>query len=679
MARKIWLSSAAVASVVVVAALAWFYRSAAVRPGSAPSPTPVASTRAADPIDEVVRQASARPPVIFIGLDAVDWDWLDSLMATGAMPNLASLVSESATGQLETIHPPLSPLVWTTMMTGVDPTRHGILDFVHLRPDTGDKEPITSNERRVPAIWNMASWAGRRVAVFGLWATYPAEAVNGLMVSDRMFTFLYGEDTPPAGVVFPPGREAWARGIADRAARAVDYESVHAYLPWLTRPDYETATADTNPYSHPVSALRRILLETRIYHDLASEWIRTERPDLTVVYFQGTDSIGHVFAPFLPPRQPEVSAEDYARYSGVARQYFQSIDRLIGEYKALAQREKAALVIASDHGFTWGEGRPTTLSSFANATAAKWHRPQGMYLVWEPGVIRRAPRRGQAGVIQVCPTLQALLGLPHSTGTSDTPVPGVSFASTAAVDYARHFVPAELPAASAQSARDDKERLEQLRALGYIGSAEPTRVTPQGSGAERTRSAGSYNNEGLVLKNQNRTDEAIAAFEKALAIEPKLASALWNLSDLLFAGGRDPDRSDELLLRALEAGLPEGTKFVVGRAIGYQRAGQIDRSLTLVEPATRIRPDVPDFWLFAGRYRLEAGECDKAVQDFNRAVQLQPQGAAAYAARALGRTCAGDRGGALEDLRRALALDPNQPKVRDLLRELEGRPARQNP
>jgi superkiller protein 3 len=195
-------------------------------------------------------------------------------------------------------------------------------------------------------------------------------------------------------------------------------------------------------------------------------------------------------------------------------------------------------------------------------------------------------------------------------------------------------------------------------------------VTPRGSGAERTRTAGSYNNEGLVLKNQGRTQDAIGAFEKALEVDPRLASALWNLSDLLFADKRDLDRSDELLLRALDAGLPEAPRYVVGRAIGYDRAGQVDRSLKLLEPATRTHPDIPDFWLFAGRYRVEVGQCDVAVQQFTRAIQLQPENAGAFSARALGRMCAGDRSGARSDLQRSLSLDPSQPKVRELLRTL---------
>ncbi len=97
--------------------------------------------------------------MIFVGLDGADWQLLDRYVAAGAMPNLARLVAEGAGGALETIHPPLSPIVWTSMMTGVSPVEHRILDFTRFSPAGGQKEPITSDERRAPAIWNMASYA----------------------------------------------------------------------------------------------------------------------------------------------------------------------------------------------------------------------------------------------------------------------------------------------------------------------------------------------------------------------------------------------------------------------------------------------------------------------------------------------------------------------------------------
>jgi tetratricopeptide (TPR) repeat protein len=254
---------------------------------------------------------------------------------------------------------------------------------------------------------------------------------------------------------------------------------------------------------------------------------------------------------------------------------------------------------------------------------------------------------------------------------------GTAFTSRQVVDYAAFYTQMPEPRVPTRSGQVmDEDAIARLRALGYIGNAEPSRVTPRGTGPERTRSAGSYNNEGLRLKALDRPEEAIRAFEHALEIEPKLASALWNLSDLLFANNRDLDRSDDLLLQALAAGLPEAPKYVIGRAISYQRSGHLERSLQLVGPATRVRPEEPEFWLFSGRYRAEKGDCARAVEDFSQGVRLVPNSAPAYSARALARACAGDQAGALDDLRRSLALDPSQARVRAILRDLERGSAR---
>src|SRR5258708_29566144 len=271
------------------------------------------------------------------------------------------------------------------MMTGVSPLAHRVLDFPRWTPATGAGEPSGSGERRVPAIWNMASAAGKSVAVFGLWATYPAEAVRGLMVADRFASFTAGERRPPPGVVFPLARESWAQEVLASTVRRTGYQELHAYLPWLDAAEYERQIAQPEPYAHPVSALPRILAETRAYDALARAWIERARPDLAVVYFQGTDTLRHLFAPYAPPRQPGVTLRDFARYGEVPRRYFARFDRWLGDFRDLASRQGAVLFLASDHGFRWREDRPAAGGSAVPATAARWHPEDGMYLLRAPG------------------------------------------------------------------------------------------------------------------------------------------------------------------------------------------------------------------------------------------------------------------------------------------------------
>jgi tetratricopeptide (TPR) repeat protein len=615
-------------------------------------------------VTEIARRAIPGKRVIFIGLDGADWSLLDGYAARGVMPTLARLVKEGTSGTLHTIHPPLSPLVWNTMMTGMSPLDHRILDFLRVNPVTHEREPITSDERKVPAIWNMATAGGKKVGALGFWATYPAESINGLMISDRLFTFLYGEAAPPPGVVYPVALETWARDGLTRAQADTGYDAVKAMLPWLDAAEYAKAAAVTDPYAHPVSALRRILVETRVYDELGRDWLTRERPDLMLVYFQGTDSIGHVFAPYAPPRQPSVAEADYARYKDVPERYFAAIDQLLARYVTLAESTGSVLVVASDHGFLWGEGRPTTLSSAANATAARWHSDNGIYLLWGPGIQASGGHTGTGKVEQVCATLLALGGLPAARDIAGPPLTGAPTLPGDAVNYRAVYTPATPQNGSGAAAAPavDEDTVAKLRALGYIGATE-------GKGpAFGTRTAGSLNNEGLLLKQQGKQKEAIDAFDTALTVDPNLASALWNLSDLLWAQGESLDKSDTLLVRAFANGLPEGTKFLIGRAIGYQRNGQIDRSVSLLNQAVAAKATDPDVWLFRGRYRVERGECAGAVDDFRQAARLAPQNPAVYASQGLAELCAGDAPAARTSFQRSLQLDPDQPKVREYLR-----------
>ncbi len=604
---------------------------------------------------------TARRSVLFIGLDGADWQFLDPLIARGAMPNLAALVAAGRPGVLHTLNPPLSPLVWTTMMTGVSPLAHGILDFTRFAPGSGVREPITSDERQVPAVWNWASDAGRKVAVLGMWATYPTEPIHGMMVADRFCSFASRDLVPPPHSVHPPADEAWARQELARLESAVDHEALKVYLPGLSAAEFAQAQAATEPYTQPVSALRRILIETRLYHALARYALQRHDPDLLIVYFQGTDTIGHVFAPYAPPRQLTVSEPDFARFQGVPERYFAEIDRVLGDLRDLAQERGSVLFLASDHGFHWSEGRPTQVESLAAATAGRWHREQGMSLLWGPGLAASA-ERPSASVDQVAGTLLALLGLPPHPSMASPPLGGVT--ALLATMNSKAQQPLASPPPQPAPADANAAALSQLRSLGYLGSAEPaTRKAP----GHATRTPGAYNNAGILLRDAHRPAEAAQAFTQALELDPGHASALVNLSDLLFREDPGSTRAQQLLLSALAAGLPEGGRQVVLRARALERAGKIELSLNLLAAALEQLPMAAELWLLRGRYLLERQACREARGHFKHAVALTPQDPVAFASLGLACVCAGDPRSAEAAFRRSLELDPDQPELRAAL------------
>ncbi len=386
-------------------------------------------------IQTVVDRGHEGRRVIFVGLDGADFRLLDRFVADGTMPQLGAILVRAERRVLLTQHPPLSPLVWTSMMTGVSPVEHRVLDFTRFHPVTRQQEPITSDERAVPAIWNIAQYGGKRAGVFGLWATFPAEA--GVVLTDR--------DLPR---------------------------------------DYVAAT--------------------ELLHARARQWIADEKPDLAIVYFQGTDEIGHF------------TAGDIEK----ARAYFHRIDAILGDYRALAEKLDAELVIASDHGFDWGGTHEE--SSTATATAAKWHRNEGVWIRWPHVATNAEP----AHVDQVCATLIEILGLPRAEGIA---APIGDAAAGESVNYRRYF---HVASQAAERGGGSDEQVAKLKSLGYIASTAPAPASATG-----TRTPQSFNNEGLILREQTHVDEAERAFRAALAIDPKYASARRNLDDLLSSRG----------------------------------------------------------------------------------------------------------------------------------------------
>ena len=74
--------------------------------------------------------------VIVLGIDGLDHGLLERFMAEGRLPNFARLAREGDFAPLQTTMPPLSPVAWSTFITGLDPGGHGIFDFVHRDPAT---------------------------------------------------------------------------------------------------------------------------------------------------------------------------------------------------------------------------------------------------------------------------------------------------------------------------------------------------------------------------------------------------------------------------------------------------------------------------------------------------------------------------------------------------------------
>jgi predicted AlkP superfamily phosphohydrolase/phosphomutase len=81
--------------------------------------------------------------VIVLGLDGLDPKTAQGLMDQGRMPNFKKLAEEGTFRPLMTTTPSMSPVAWSTFMTGVNPGKHAIYDF--LVPDRKTYLPVLSS------------------------------------------------------------------------------------------------------------------------------------------------------------------------------------------------------------------------------------------------------------------------------------------------------------------------------------------------------------------------------------------------------------------------------------------------------------------------------------------------------------------------------------------------------
>ena len=595
--------------------------------------------------------------MILIGLDAADWSLLDKLAAEGVMPNLARLVSRGRTARLKSFLPVLSPLVWTTIATGVSPEVHGVLDFQEVEPGSGAIVPVSGRSRRVPAIWNIASARGLTTGVVGWWASHPAEEVKGFFVSDRATSILFPGSA--AGITYPEPLEPRARSVIQEEASVSDTD-LASYLA-MSPGEISAKRAEGGDLANPVVAMERILAKTRTVQRLARDSYDNQRPDLTAVYFEGTDTVGHVFASYVPPKLDCVSEEDFRRYSRAVPTYYGTIDQILGQWMRRASDDGATLVVASDHGFKWGEDRTCGRSSLNWTTAAFWHRMEGVLAVWGAKV-KASPERTDASVYDIAPTVLALLKLPvdpKMTGRARTDLfEGVDLPNREAI-LSTIEVRRLTPEAPSPSERD--AYAEKLKSLGYLSGSESRSLPAASKGPFPGRTEGAWNNLGLIQREAGRLDEAERSFQEALRLNPGYPSPMFNLAVLERSRGRWPAAVD-WLFRSIAAGHAEPEQTLVQWSDLALQANQRSMAAKILTEGVSRYPASETIALALSRLRFEAKDCAgaaTAVAPFATTAKKETLNMLGLSAMCLGRS--EQARGFFE---RSLALDPGQEPIR---------------
>jgi predicted AlkP superfamily phosphohydrolase/phosphomutase len=206
----------------------------------------------------------------------------------------------------------------------MNPGRHGVLDFVERVPGTLRVRFVNGSWRRVPAVWTVLSAAGRSVAVVSVPATYPPEAVRGVMVS--------GFDTPLTAAI--------DGSFVHPRARWPEIRSLVGRLPFA---DFQEVATGARWHAQALAALADgIERRTRLMETLVAR----DRPAFAMVVYGESDTVAHHFWRFHDPASPRFAPSPYA---SAVRDVYVALDRALGRLRAAAGPD-ATVVVVSDHG-----------------------------------------------------------------------------------------------------------------------------------------------------------------------------------------------------------------------------------------------------------------------------------------------------------------------------------------
>jgi len=622
------------------------------------------------------RAAESRPQpngrrLLLIGLDGADWQAIDPLVKLGRLPAFARLRSGARTGTLLATPPLVSPILWTTIATGRRPEDHRILDFMVDGPG-GGQAPVPSTERRVAALWNLFSDAGRSVGVVGWWATWPAEDVDGTVVSDRVAPQLVRDDTPVEARTVSPASQA--KALAPQLVRAgsLEREDLAAYVS-LTAAEWHAAQAALRApgprlYRDPLAHLAAIVASTRSYARLA-EALATPQPDLLLVYLETIDSVSHLFVKD-PRRGP----------SAIARAY-EDADRLLARLAAAVAPDTWVIVV-SDHGFYATDAGVREDPSDLTGPATAWHRPYGVVAACDAGWLAgtapaRPPREaGTVTPLDITPTLLQAAGLPASREMPGRAVPELlpdaavvrTIARVASLERPRPALAAPAPSA-------DPAARERLAALGYVGASGSSLARLNlGEVLYRKGDAGGAERElRQVVDEQPANVAAWLWLAKAVAAQGRTRSALELYARVLGLGADHADALVEAVELAAGAGLVDEARrlvsaggarggdpgHAVARAVVARLAGDAGGAEKALREALAGDPTYRPALERLHDLLLAQGRAAEAVPPLRAAAQAAPRCPECLALLGSALLASGDAAGAARELALAASLAPD--------------------
>ncbi len=266
------------------------------------------------------------PKVVVIGLDAATWTLIRPWMEEGSMPNLAKLMRHGVSGALQSVLPPITPPAWTSFMTGKQPGKHGIFNFVETEHGGYAMNYANATSRRSPTVWKLLNDAGFTVGTMNIPFTYPPEKLNGFQIS--------GMDTPSetSAFIYPPELK---EELVKHLAR--DLQLDLRFLGSMTTDERR---------SQVLEEMRQM---DEQWSKAALYLLENHPQDVMMFVFMSIDTVQHYFWQHMDKEHFLHDPALAPKFGQAIRQVYERLDAAAGQLMEHLPAETAVFVV-SDHG-----------------------------------------------------------------------------------------------------------------------------------------------------------------------------------------------------------------------------------------------------------------------------------------------------------------------------------------
>ncbi len=373
--------------------------------------------------------------LLLIAVDGLSFPLVKKWSALGDLPTLKRLMDRGSMGIFNRFSPSNSAVIWTSVMTGMKPQKHGIDGFIYytlgnrtfkktavkkalrygIRPVFNWLKkkgyvldvPFSLEQVKQKMLWEIFAQENRSVGIINWWYSWPVFQVPGFIISDRVHYWRTierkGHDNVQTHLVHPSHLLGKVKEIAvDPFALPLD---VYRKFMCLNKESVEQMKECHFKRHQLMSEFKYLYaLDESVRRFFLFCCSTFPQPDFMAIYLRGVDIISHCALQYAClNRGSSISDEEIRCFGDTVHRYYCYIDMVLKEMIESVASD-TTIMLVSDHGF---EREPD--GRFGHRKT----KPPGFFVMVGP-VIKKGITVENTSLYDIAPTFLYLAGMPLS-------------------------------------------------------------------------------------------------------------------------------------------------------------------------------------------------------------------------------------------------------------------------